>query len=79
MSGGNRGVPGLGKRVYNRRLELGLSKRELSRQTGIARQTLWRLEQGRTVHLYAYTVKALAVALRISSDALFGIEDPYGT
>lgn len=58
-----------GKRVKARRLQLGLSQKQLAEKTGTTRQTVWNWESGTHAPTEA-TMPALARALKHTADHL---------
>lgn len=59
-----------GRRIYDLRNELPMSRRELSDRTGLNQQLIYRIEMGEST-ANAYELDALARALDASRDQLF--------
>ena len=68
VSCGHKGVPLLGLKALRR--SKGLSQRDLSEISGVARETIYRLEGARR-GAYPRTVRRLAYALRATPEELF--------
>lgn len=56
----------IGEAVRRHRLRLGLSGAELELRSGVARMTIYRIEEGRHARPRMSTVRALAAALRVN-------------
>ena len=65
----------LGKRLRDRREQVGLSQAEVSRRTGIIQRDMSRLEHGIKPALWADTLLRLAEALKCTTDYLLGRTD----
>jgi XRE family transcriptional regulator of biofilm formation len=63
----------IGERVRKRRLELGLSQRELARRLGVRYATLSDLERGVREEMTIGLLRKLAKALGVTSDWLIGM------
>jgi transcriptional regulator with XRE-family HTH domain len=63
----------IGKLIYERRTELGLSMTQLAKLAGINRTQVSRLEDGYSAVPYPDTLVRLAAALRVPSADLFAI------
>ena len=68
----------LGKRLRERREQVGLSQAEVSRRTGIIQRDISRLEHGIKSALWADTLLRLAEALECTTDYLLGRTDTPG-
>jgi transcriptional regulator with XRE-family HTH domain len=67
----------LGKRLRERRAQIGFSQTEVAKQTGIIQRDLSLLERGKKHALWAGTLLRLAETLGCSLDYLAGrTEDP---
>jgi transcriptional regulator with XRE-family HTH domain len=64
----------LGERVLVLRHRLKLSQGSLGRATGIAPNTIARLERGELQELASSRIVALAHALQVSTDVLLGVK-----
>jgi len=64
-----------GKRLRERREQVGLSQADVSRRTGIIQRDISRLEHGRKPALWADTLLRLADALACATDYLLGRTD----
>ena len=65
----------LGQKIYARRMELGLSLRELSNIIGVSKSTISRWETGNIEHLRVEHIEALANALYVSPLYLIGVSN----
>jgi transcriptional regulator with XRE-family HTH domain len=63
----------IGERVRKRRLELGLSQRELAHRLGVRYATLSDLERGVREEMTIALLRKLARALGVTSDWLIGM------
>ena len=69
---------GLGLRIKNKRIELGISQEELASRMGLkSKSTICKIERGED-NLTADSVKKYAKALGVSPDYLVGWEDSHG-
>lgn len=69
---------GLGLRIKNKRIELGISQEELATRMGLrSKSTICKIERGED-NLTADSVKKYAKALGVSPDYLIGNEDSKG-
>jgi len=64
----------LGERIRQRRDELGLTQEQLATATGLKQFHISRIENGDIKDVKGDTLRRLALALRITSDFLLGIE-----
>lgn len=64
----------IGRRVWIRRRDLGLTQKELADRVHCPYQTISDLERGRQ-SLYMERFGALALALEMSADALLGLDE----
>ena len=64
----------LSYRMKARRLALGISKAELARRSGLAKETIHLVEYARR-EPYLSTAKQIAVTLDVSLDYLVGLKD----
>lgn len=65
----------LGERIRKARTGYGMSQAELARRIGISNNAMNLIESGKTTDPGALKVKAIAQALRVSTDYLLGLED----
>lgn len=65
----------IGKRIYNRRIELGLSLSQLGNKVGVSKSTISRWETGKIENLRAEQISKLAIALKVSPLYLIGMSD----
>src|SRR5262249_43186413 len=63
----------LGERILILRRRLKMSQATLARASGLDKNTIARLEQGRVKDLSGETVVRVARALQVSTDALLGV------
>lgn len=69
---------GLGLRIRNKRIELGISQEELAARIGLkSKSTICKIERGED-NLTADSVKKYANALGVTPDYLYGNEDSKG-
>ena len=69
---------GLGLRIKNKRVELGISQEELASRMGLkSKSTICKIERGED-NLTADSVKKYANALGVTPDYLYGNEDSEG-
>jgi len=64
----------LGEIIRQRRDELGLTQEQLATATGLKQFHISRIENGDIKDVKGDTLRRLALALRITSDFLLGIE-----
>ena len=64
----------IGEKVRKRRRELDLTQEQLSAATGLKQAHISRIEQGTIKDVGGETLRRLALALRVTSDFLLGIE-----
>lgn len=57
--------------IVSRRIELGLSKRQLSLQSGIGSSSLCRIENGTTTQIHPLRAKAIAKTLGCKVSDIF--------
>lgn len=57
--------------IKERREELGMTQEELSAKSGISRQTIWMLENGKSKDTFTGTLFAIANALDTKVDNFF--------
>lgn len=69
------GKPVLGERVKTLRMGLRLSLAKLAERTGISKDSLSRIEQGRQTGTARRTQEVLAKALNVAIEVLTGVED----
>lgn len=69
------GISGFGETVAKFREEKGMSQEELGFETGMARNTIQRIEEGSTPKVDK--VDPLCSALGITPNMLFGYDDPF--
>ncbi len=65
----------LGKRIRNRRKQLGLSQMDMAKRTGIIQGDISLLERGKKHALWVETLERLAATLGCSLDYLVGRTD----
>lgn len=65
----------IGKRIYDRRMELGLTLQEVADRVGVQNSTIYRYEKGEIKRIKLPVVEAIASALQISPGYLIGRED----
>lgn len=65
----------VGKRIENRRTELGLTLQDIATEVGVAISTIQRYEQGKIGKVKLPVMEAIAAALNVSTDWLLGIPD----
>ena len=65
----------IGKRIYNRRIELGLSMGQLGNKVGVSKSTISRWETGKVENMRAEQISKLAIALMVSPLYLIGMSD----
>lgn len=65
---------GLKNGVRDRRLALGMTQVELSRLTGVSRQSIWAIERGEDYEPSLSVARAIAEALKTSPELLFWSE-----
>jgi|GEM_PF-3090494 len=75
----DRADSGLGRRIWQRRRQLGLSGRQLARRTGIEPSQLSKIERGVVPTIRSDTLQALAFHLGVTSDWLLGPYEPEET
>lgn len=63
----------VGKRIENRRTELGLTLQDIATEVGVAISTIQRYEQGKIGKVKLPVMEAIAAALHVSTDWLLGI------
>lgn len=69
---------GIGLRIRNKRLELGISQEELASRMGLkSKSTICKIERGED-NLTAESVKNYSKALGVTVDYLYGNEDSNG-
>jgi transcriptional regulator with XRE-family HTH domain len=59
-----------GKRIRQRRLQLGLTQEDLAREVGVTSHTIWRLETDADFNPRLQTLKLIATALRVNVSSL---------
>jgi transcriptional regulator with XRE-family HTH domain len=64
----------LGEKIRRRRGELDLTQEQLAAATGLKQSHISRIEKGDIKDVEGDTLRRLALALRITSDFLLGIE-----
>ena len=64
----------LGRRIISARMRRGVTQAELARILGISANAMVNIEKGRNVPR-ADRLRAIAQALRVSSDYLLGLDD----
>ena len=69
----------LGKRLKEIRLTKGLSAKELSHRSGVARSLISQLETGKRQSTGIDTICRLALALEVSPTVFLNSEPPYNT
>lgn len=67
----------VGKRIENRRTELGLTLQDIANEVGVAISTIQRYEQGKIGKVKLPVMEAIAAALNVSTDWLLGIPGAY--
>ena len=65
----------VGKRIEDRRTELGLTLQDIASEVGVAISTIQRYEQGKIGKVKLPVMEAIAAALNVSTDWLLGIPD----
>jgi len=68
-------VKEIGRRIRDRRQELGMSKRELGRLAGIENSTIVRLEQGAFANPQPDTLRRIAEVLELPLADLYALAD----
>ena len=63
----------VGKRIEDRRTELGLTLQDIAAEVGVAISTIQRYEQGKIGKVKLPVMEAIAAALNVSTDWLLGI------
>lgn len=66
----------IGKRIQQRREQLGLTQEELADASGLRQSIISRLERGTRKNPSADTVRRLARALGVTADWLIGMYEP---
>lgn len=61
----------MGIQIKERREELGMTQEELSRKSGVSRQTISAIETGKYGNILVGTLAAIALALDTTVDKIF--------
>jgi DNA-binding XRE family transcriptional regulator len=69
------GIPGLGERIRQTREAYGMSQAELARRVGISYTAMNQIESGEIVDPRASRVRAIARALKTTTDYLLGTQE----
>lgn len=65
---------GIGERIRERRLDLGLTLEDVAKKSGVSRQTIQRYESGVISNIPSDRIEKIAESLRVSPSYLMGWE-----
>lgn len=68
-------VEEIGKRIYDRRMELGMTLQEVAELVKLQNSTIYRYEKGQIKRIKMPVINAIATALQISPGYLIGVVD----